>query len=799
MRRLAELLLAMATLGLLSCNSGDDRCNTGNLELQLAGVSADAPYFITVGVTPNGEIRRLRCPGPDTALAQCRPHGAYFGALPRTTLLITVQQSGAATLSARTDALVSDTTCADPVLLPLNQNALPAPTSLEDYATGFDATTGVDEFVRLAVAVPTENGLTHAVKFVITDVRGAPTVYFQNTKKYPLHYSFYRAVLHGELALDDYEATTYYGATRTQMAGTLVYDPARTVRSDAWAQTFTAPVTLEFFPSDDLTPALAQLAQRLVAERVGFADPCGSPHGLGYVPGNDQRERELQAHAWEFAATNSLYLLRAELYGDVLVQYLNVGKACGTLRYLTPEQFLATPLSFKDIALLSRLPNEVPLVGGTLTEELQTPLAHVNVAARARGTPNMALLGASQRPEIAPLLGQLVCFEVNLGGYTLSAATLAEAQAFWDARVPAEPYVPVADLSVTELLSFADLGFTDADTVGVKAANLAELSHFMGELSPQGLAVPFVHFANHLQQNLVTTELCSVADSNCRTEGRTTSLCDAVSVGCSAAVSAGQTLAQYIDTQLLDPTFLTDTATREATLNTLRQLIAHAPVAAALATDLDAAVLNLAATDPVRLRSSTNAEDLPQFSGAGLYDSYGAELGTDRRPSARVRKVWASAFNFRAFEERAFWAIDQRATMMGVAVHKSYPNEAANGVLITQSIANPGVSGYYVNVQLGEVSVTNPEGGVLPEVLTLLPSGMGLLVLRDRYSTLSPGVPILSDAELLSLYQAAAQVQAHFAPLYGANPATLALDLEFKFDNPNRNLIIKQTRPYYQR
>ncbi|PJB39404.1 MAG: hypothetical protein CO108_17285 [Deltaproteobacteria bacterium CG_4_9_14_3_um_filter_63_12] len=45
----------------------------------------------------------------------------------------------------------------------------------------------------------------------------------------------------------------------------------------------------------------------------------------------------------------------------------------------------------------------------------------------------------------------------------------------------------------------------------------------------------------------------------------------------------------------------------------------------------------------------------------------------------------------------------------------------------------------------------------------------------------------------------AAEVQVHFCELYGEDPYSFALDLEFKFVGPERALIIKQTRPYYQR
>ena len=91
-------------------------------------------------------------------------------------------------------------------------------------------------------------------------------------------------------------------------------------------------------------------------------------------------------------------------------------------------------VSSQDIVVLTRLPNDLPLVGGTITAELQTPLAHVNVAARARGTPNLALRDADTDPRITELLGKLVRFEVTVSGFTLEEASKKEARAYWDSQ-----------------------------------------------------------------------------------------------------------------------------------------------------------------------------------------------------------------------------------------------------------------------------------------------------------------------------------------------------------------------------
>ena len=67
---------------------------------------------------------------------------------------------------------------------------------------------------------------------------------------------------------------------------------------------------------------------------------------------------------------------------------------------------------------------------------------------------------------------------------------------------------------------------------------------------------------------------------------------------------------------------------------------------------------------------------------------------------------------------------------------------------------------------------------------------------RSSWSSLSPGEPVLTDPEIEALYFAATTVQEHFAPLYGQSPYSLTLDLEFKFVEPDRALVIKQVRPF---
>lgn len=681
--------------------------------------------------------------------------------------------------------------------LPLTVELLPMadPVSNEQYATGFVPDNGWDVFGELAVQMDTELGPTQVIKWLIRGLDDVPEVYFQNTHDYPLHYTFNRVVLGDVSGLSEFEARTYQGEDRVNFAGSLTYYPQLDLPSTALGTEAKSPLVVGFFPSDDLGPDQALQAHQLLEERLGMVDLVGGKTRLFYAPAGEIQETALAEATLEYSKKGAAWLTHRELYAGIRLQLLNDGIAYGTLRELSPEQLESDPVSSRDVVLLTRLPNSIPVVAGTITEELQTPLAHVNVAARSRGTPNIAWLDAAQDSRVQELMGELVRFEVGDGTFTLQAASLDEAQEFWTQRQPPE-VTPVFDDSRDGLPNFDVIGFADSPSIGSKAANLAELHQLLEAETPFGFAVPFSHYRAFMDQGRVTQRSCDNAEQSCRASSRTDRACRQAAAFCSAFEGDGETLSQHVARLVQAPELASNTAAREAALFFLRTQMMQTEVDTQFARALNRRVVEIFASNKIRLRSSTNTEDLPTFSGAGLYESVSAYGDKEPLASDRIRQVWASVWAYTAFEEREYWNIDHLAVRMGCAVNPAYTEERANGVLITRNLADPKTPGMYVNVQKGEVSVTNPTAGALPEVFSIITAPQGIQVARQRYSSLSPDRALLSDAEILALYRASTQVAAHFTELYGSFPDALPLDLEFKFHGQQRQLIIKQVRPY---
>ena len=252
-----------------------------------------------------------------------------------------------------------------------------------------------------------------------------------------------------------------------------------------------------------------------------------------------------------------------------------------------------------------------------------------------------------------------------------------------------------------------------------------------------------------------------------------------------------------IETMLANEDFQTDFEVQDDRLDDLRDDIKDAETPQWIIDALTAMHATYPEGQSLRYRSSTNNEDLPGFNGAGLYDSKTQdpdeteEDGIDKS----LKQVFASLWTFRAFTEREFHRIDHLAAKMGVLVHPNYSDELANGVAVSFDPIRGWAGYYYVNTQLGEDLVTNPEAHSVPEELLLSRDTDGYTVLAFS-NLVDRGKLLMSDAQIDQLRRHLAVIHDHFAGLYNPAPdEQFAMEIEFKITSANV-LAIKQARPW---
>ena len=412
----------------------------------------------------------------------------------------------------------------------------------------------------------------------------------------------------------------------------------------------------------------------------------------------------------------------------------------------------------RDVVIYEALPNELSRVAGIITTVPQTPLSHVNLRAVQDGVPNAFIRGALDKPDINALIGNYVQYTVTTDGYTIRAATKPEIDNHYASSRPTTAQTPQRDLSVTEITPLSEIGFGDWDAFGVKAANVAVLRtlNFPEGTVPDGFAIPFYFYDEFMKHNNFYAR---------------------------------------IETMLADPDFQSDFDTQEDELKDLRDDIEDADTPAWIVTAL--ATMNKSFLDGInrRYRSSTNNEDLPGFSGAGLYDSKSQKPSEDEDDLAKsLKEVYASLWNFRAFIERDFHRIDHLAAAMGVLVHPSYQDEKVNGVAVSFDLIAGRFDYYYVNSQAGEDLVTNPDALSVPEEVLL--DIYGSAILLGASNQVAPGQRLMSDDQLLLLHDHLFAIHHRFENLYKPESGEpFAMEIEFKITSDNI-LAIKQARPW---
>ena len=475
---------------------------------------------------------------------------------------------------------------------------------------------------------------------------------------------------------------------------------------------------------------------------------------LAYYIANDLLQ-EVQSDLPLFRDSRITLVFEEDVWPETSFLALNPGEGYGLLRVMDPDE---RPHP-RDVVIYEELPNELSRVAGIITTVPQTPLSHVNLRAVQDGIPNAFISDALDKPAIDDLIGSYVRYTVTESGWTLRAATPAEVEAHYAASRPAGNQTPQRDLSVTGIKPLSEIGFDDWKAFGVKAANLAVLRTlgFPAGTVPDGFAIPFYFYDEFMKAHGFYDD---------------------------------------VEEMLADEDFQTDFEVQDDRLDDLRDDIKDAGTPQWIIDALTAMHATYPEGQSLRYRSSTNNEDLPGFNGAGLYDSKTQdpdeteEDGIDKS----LKQVFASLWTFRAFTEREFHRIDHLAAAMGVLVHPNYSDELSNGVAVSFDPIRGQDGDYYVNTQIGEDLVTNPDALSVPEEILL--RSLGNYTILATSNLVEPGQLLMSDDQLRQLRAHLEVIHDHFKGLYDPAPGEpFAMEIEFKITSENI-LAIKQARPW---
>ena len=740
-----ETLTSEATTAVVGANGSADECPGGGYD--------PTPVAVTVSAVPI-EIESTT----DEYFVLYVRHDLDADTTFEVPVGVTLGQDGTTTLTESLEALpkeryrvekylVSDpadvdgdctddiTELADPVgMNPVN------PVPAMSFDDGAAAIPNRETYVLLAYKSDSgiDNHLRNleAVKFHMVDMdTDRPSVYFMNTKTYQRHDDFQAAVGLDVNPLHGHET----------MVGEMVYHPTA-VAPDGSLGVY----RFQFGANDVYSFEEMSYAFTVLAASMPLLED-----NLAYYP----MWRGALARYYE---DQSLYddsrvdvLLAEDIAFDLEFISLNMGTGFGFLRVMSLEE-RPNP---RDIVIYETLPNDLPRVAGIITTVPQTPLSHVNLRAVQDGVPNSFVRDALEDGDIDGLIGSYVQYLVGSSGYFLRAATPEEVDAHYEASRPSETQTPERDLTVTEITALSDIEFEDWNAFGVKAANVAVLRTlgFPDGAVPDGFAVPFYFYDEFMKHNEFYDD---------------------------------------VEEMLADSGFQSDYDEQESELKKLRKKIKKGETPEWIIAALTEMHSKYPEGQSLRYRSSTNNEDLPGFSGAGLYDSKTQkpdeteEDGIDKS----LKQVYASLWNFRAFTEREFHRVDHSAAAMGVLVHPNYTDELANGVAVSSDPFRNRYGSYYVNTQVGEDLVTNPEANSVPEELLLHPSGAYRVLAYSNQ--VESGELLMSDAQIDQLRRHLEVIHDAFEELYDIGDGEpFAMEIEFKITSDDV-LSIKQARPW---
>lgn len=375
------------------------------------------------------------------------------------------------------------------------------------------------------------------------------------------------------------------------------------------------------------------------------------------------------------------------------VRALNPGLAFGVLDIFSEKDIHTAKFDRSRICVLPKTVTDLKPIAGILTLDSGSPLSHVQLLARNLGIPN-GVVASELLPLLRQYQGQEIFYAISPKGVVIlkekSKLTKAELSLIQDKARSAEVRIKInldkLNLKEKRILPVSAISLKDSGAiVGPKAANVAELYRRFPDKVAPGLVLPFGIFLEHLTQkgpgeNLSPYEKMVDAYQKAKQLEKSGKPTDEIN--------------SYLLSQLSE--------FRNSILN-LQWIPAFKPE---LKSKMDE-TFGPEGSYGIFVRSDTNVEDLPGFTGAGLNLTVPNQIGFDAVLNS-ISKVWASPFSERSFAWRQNFLDRPEHVYPSVLLMQSVPSDKS-GVLVTRNIDSGDPNEISVSVHEGVGGVVEGE------------------------------------------------------------------------------------------
>ena len=361
---------------------------------------------------------------------------------------------------------------------------------------------------------------------------------------------------------------------------------------------------------------------------------------------------------------------------------LNTGTAVGRI-HIIDKLDDTVEIGDNEILIMKELPLTLPLVRGVIVAKPSSPLSHINILAKGWNIPNVYIKDADKL--FRDLDTHWFKFNAEMTDYKLEPVTEGS-----EIPKPPDEQVPPADLKVMRLAGLREMRKRDSLAYGSKAANLGEMLHAKvpGVTFPDGFGIPYSLYAKFMKDNGFD---------------------------------------KVIDNLMDDNAFVHNPKVRRQKLDEFRASIQNGKFDDNLSKEIIARWKTQLGGKPVFVRSSSNSEDLPNFSGAGLYSSV-PNVREATKIIEAVKTVWASLWSFQGYEARVRNYVSQSDVYMSALIQTGVDMDRG-GVMITKDpFDDKNKNAVYISAVCGHNTKVTANDGV-PEQVLFNPKSNSVIVM----------------------------------------------------------------------